>query len=466
MLENRLYQHGRSDIYPFHMPGHKRRLTMSNPFEIDITEIEGFDNLHHAAGVLKEAQEQAAQMYGSKKVYYLVNGSTCGILAAVSAAVSRGGKILVARNSHRAVYNAIDLRQLRPLYVYPQTTRAGLQGQINALQVEEKLCQDPEIEAVLATSPTYDGVVSNIEEIADVTHSHNIPLIVDEAHGAHFGFNRSFPENATKQGADIVIMSTHKTLPAFTQTALLHLCSERVSERLIERYLSIYETSSPSYILMSGINRCLCMIEKDGEFYFKNYVNNLEWFYQSVSDLKHLHVMTGKDFSKDEAQDFDMGKLLINTNGYVTGNELKEKLLDRFGLQMEMAGGNYVVAMTSFMDEPEGFQRLSQALHKLDSELEGKEKMFLFTPEELYQMPQKILEPFEAREAVQEEVSLDNACGRISAEDICPYPPGIPVVVAGERLTAPLIAGIHQCLEHGLEVEGLLEQSRINVVKT
>ncbi|MCM1561776.1 MAG: hypothetical protein NC123_19920, partial [Butyrivibrio sp.] len=140
-------------------------------------------------------------------------------------------------------------------------------------------------------------------------------------------------------------------------------------------------------------------------------------------------------------------------------------------LQMEMAGGNYVVAMTSFMDEPEGFQRLSQALHKLDGELAGKEKMPLFTPKELYRTPQKILEPFEAREAAQEEVPLNHACGRISAEDICLYPPGIPVIVAGERLTAPLITGICQCLEHGLEVEGLCNssalpgQSCINVVK-
>ena len=301
MLEKRLYQHAQSDIYPFHMPGHKRRLTMANPFDIDITEIEGFDNLHHASGILKEAQLQASKLYGSEYAYYLVNGSTCGILAAVSAAVSRGGKILVARNSHRAVYNAIYLRQLRPEYVYPQFTNSGIQGQVTASQIEKILEQDEEIEAVLVTSPTYDGVVSDIKKIADTVHSHKIPLIVDEAHGAHFGFHPSFPENATKLGADLVIMSTHKTLPAFTQTALLHLCSERVSRTAIERYLSIYETSSPSYLLMAGINRCMCMIEKDGEFYFKEYDRNLKAFYQSVNGLKNLHVITRKDFTKEEA---------------------------------------------------------------------------------------------------------------------------------------------------------------------
>lgn len=465
MLEKRLYQHAQSDIYPFHMPGHKRRLTMANPFDIDITEIEGFDNLHHASGILKEAQLQASKLYGSEYAYYLVNGSTCGILAAVSAAVSRGGKILVARNSHRAVYNAIYLRQLRPEYVYPQFTNSGIQGQVTASQIEKILEQDEEIEAVLVTSPTYDGVVSDIKKIADTVHRHKIPLIVDEAHGAHFGFHPSFPENATKLGADLVIMSTHKTLPAFTQTALLHLCSERVSRTAIERYLSIYETSSPSYLLMAGINRCMCMIEKDGEFYFKEYDRNLKAFYQSVNGLKNLHVITRKDFTKEEAWDFDTGKILIGTGGYVTGAVLQEMLLCRYGLQMEMACGNYVTAMTSILDEPSGFERLSQALHELDGEWKDREKIPVITPEEIYRKPRKVLELFEAAEAAQEEVLFSEACGKIAADEIHLYPPGIPVIVPGEQLDAQLIEAVERCLAQGLAVEGLSEQMRINIVK-
>lgn len=451
---------------------------MANPFLIDITEIEGFDNLHHAAGVLKKAQGQAAGLYGSKRAYYLVNGSSCGILAVISAAVPRGGKILVARNSHRSVYNAIYLRQLSPEYIYPERTHFGIQGQVAAEQIEEKLKNDSEIKAVLVTSPTYDGVVSDIEKIADTVHQYNIPLIVDEAHGAHFGFYRSFPENATKLGADLVIMSTHKTLPAFTQTALLHICSERIEPMRIERYLSIYETSSPSYILMAGINRCLCMIEKDGEFFFKEYRKNLKSFYQSVSDLKNLHVITPEDFTKEEAYDFDTGKLLIETDGYVSGAGLQEQLLHRFGLQMEMASGNYVVAMTSLCDEPEGFERLSQALHVLDHEITGKEKRQIFSPEDIYRKPEKVLEPYEAEEAEQKEVLFSDACGQVSTATVSLYPPGIPVIVPGERLDEQLIETIEQCYAHGLEVEGLrisddvrcdnglFEQMRIKIVKT
>lgn len=471
MLGKRLYQYSQSGVYPFHMPGHKRREIMANPFLMDITEIEGFDNLHHATGILKEGQGQAARLYGSKRAYYLVNGSSCGILAAISAAVPRGGRILVARNSHRSVYNGIYLRQLSPEYVYPRVTKFGLQGQVTAGQIEEILEKNLELKAVLVTSPTYDGVVSDIKKIAEVVHRHDIPLIVDEAHGAHFGFHPSFPENATKLGADLVIMSTHKTLPAFTQTALLHVCSERVDLDRIERYLSIYETSSPSYILMAGINRCICTVEKDGKFYFQEYEKNLNAFYEMVSDLKQLHVVTRKNFLKEEAYDFDIGKLLVITGGYVTGTILQEQLLHRYKLQMEMAGGNYVTAMTSVMDELEGFERFSQALHELDDGLAGKEQSPVFSPGDIYRKPQKVMEPYEAEEVEQEEIPLQEACGKISAAEITLYPPGIPVLVPGERLDETFVNALGQCIKHGLSVEGPsfknhVEQMRIKIVKT
>ena len=232
MLEQKLNELEQSDIYPFHMPGHKRAfLPFANPYAIDITEIEGFDNLHHATGILQEAQQKAADLYGAKKTYYLVNGSTCGLLAAISAAVPRGGKILVARNCHKAVYHAMYLRQLVPVYLYPEDTAYGIQGQVTPQMVRKQLEQTPDIRAVVITSPTYDGVVSDVQNIADIVHAYGIPLIVDEAHGAHFGFSPEFPENATRLGADAVIMSVHKTLPAFTQTALLHLCSDRIAEK-------------------------------------------------------------------------------------------------------------------------------------------------------------------------------------------------------------------------------------------
>ena len=187
MLEEKLRELAQSNRYPFHMPGHKRMLDGTNPYAIDITEIEDFDNLHHAEGIIKDAEDAAAKMYGAKKAYYLVNGSTCGILAAISASVKRGGKILVARNCHKSVYHAIFLRQLSPEYVYPENTHYGIQGQILVKAIEKKLAECPDIQAVVLTSPTYDGLVSDVKSIAEVVHRRNITLIVDEAHGAHFG---------------------------------------------------------------------------------------------------------------------------------------------------------------------------------------------------------------------------------------------------------------------------------------
>ena len=463
MLEEKLRELAQSNRYPFHMPGHKRMLDGTNPYAIDITEIEDFDNLHHAEGIIKDAEDAAAKMYGAKKAYYLVNGSTCGILAAISASVKRGGKILVARNCHKSVYHAIFLRQLSPEYVYPENTHYGIQGQILVKAIEKKLAECPDIQAVVLTSPTYDGLVSDVKSIAEVVHRRNIPLIVDEAHGAHFGFHKAFPENAVAY-ADAVIMSVHKTLPAFTQTAVLCLCSDRIDEKEVEKYLGIYETSSPSYVLMAGIERSLRMVLDGGSELFAAYVEKLSGFRASVRDLKHLAVPDAEDFSGEEAYAFDPGKILIVTKNGMSGQQLQETLLRDYALQMEMASGNYVVAMTSFMDTVEGFQRLSHALHAIDARMEDTGKA-AFSPKDIYRQPEKQMEPYQAEEAAHGCIRLEEAAGQVSAEYIYLYPPGIPMIVPGEILTEPMIQMVRQCQAVGLDVEGMPETDTINIVK-
>lgn len=465
MLEKKLRELAQSDIYPFHMPGHKRVPSeFANPYAIDITEIEGFDNLHHAEGVLKEAQEAAAELYGSRRAYYLVNGSTCGILAAISAAVPRGGRILVARNCHKAVYNGIYLRQLSAEYIYPVETRCGIQGQITPEQVKRKLIEFPDVQAVVITSPTYDGVVSDVAGIAEIVHRYGIPLIVDEAHGAHFGFHPAFPENAIKQGADAVIMSVHKTLAAFTQTALLHLCSDRIDPVETEKYLGIYETSSPSYVLMAGIERSLSMVAEKGQELFVRYAAMLDAFRESVKDLQRVWVPGAEDFLPGEAWDFDPGKILIISRGKMSGHKLKERLLREYGLQMEMASGSYVLAMTSIMERQEGFDRLSSALHEIDATLPDEEAA-PFTPREIYCQPEKVMETYEAQEAAHRCLPFADAAGRVSADTIFLYPPGIPLLVPGERIDCRMVENIRKCLALGLKVEGLSENDGINIVQ-
>ena len=478
MLYEKLEIYSKSNVYPFHMPGHKRQILQQfSPYEIDITEIEGFDNLHHAKEILKQTQENASRLYGSKECFYLINGSTCGILTAISAVAGRNEKILVARNSHKSVYHGLFLRQLKVEYIYPIETKVGIQGQVTKEQIEQLLEKNPDTKAVFITSPTYDGIVSDIKEIAKVVHAYQIPLIVDSAHGAHFGFSKGFPENAIKLGADIVIESVHKTLPAFTQTALLHICSERVSLDLIKRYLSIYETGSPSYILMSGIDVCMEFLKAEGKFYFEQLEANLQWFYERISALKRLKVMQKSDFSKEEAFDFDESKILIFCgNGqrdfHISGEYLQKKLLKEYGLQMEMACGTYTLALSSIMDTKEGFERLADALLAIDHELEA-EDLFdnsfdntkqKFLQENIYKVQKKRMELFEAWEQKVVSFSMQEAIGKISADYIYLYPPGIPILVPGEEITEVLIEDIRLCKKRGLEVEGLLEDGKIAIV--
>lgn len=501
-LKEALEAYKDTDIYPFHMPGHKRQaLNFPNPYEIDITEIDGFDNLHHAEGILAEAQQRAADLYGSEECFYLINGSTCGLLAAISAAGRRGEKILVARNSHKAVYHGLFLRELHAEYLYPEITALGIQGKITAEQVQKAFFEHPDIAAVVITSPTYEGIVSDVKGIAEIAHGHGVPLIVDEAHGAHFGFGAGFPENAVRQGADAVIMSLHKTLPAFTQTALLHVCSDRIDREKVKKYLGIYETSSPSYVLMAGIDSCIQKMEAEGRELFLNYRKKLDCFYESVRDLERLHVMCREDLSAEEAFDWDDSKIVIfaGTSG-MTGEQLYRKLLEEYHLQMEMVSGDYVLAMTGVMDTEEGFMRLSGALHELDK---GMTNVLSGAPHEpdkgmtdvlsgalheldkgdggrrdlagnvskgfigrIYQPNPKEMEICQAWEFPKKEVPFDEAAGQMAADFICLYPPGIPMIVPGEIITTDFLDRIRECQRQNLTLQGSanLSSGRINVV--
>lgn len=472
-LNQKLIQYCQSDIYPFHMPGHKQTaFPFPNPYSIDITEIDGFDNLHHAGDILKETQERAAALYGAKRSFYLVNGSTCGVLAAICAATRKRDKVLVARNCHKAVYHALFLNELQTEYLYPVLTNNDIQGQITVEQVEEALYHNPDITAVIITSPTYEGIVSDVAGIAETAHAHGVPLIVDEAHGAHIGFGAGFPENAVKLGADAVIMSLHKTLPSFTQTALLHINSNRIAQEQVESYLDIFETSSPSYLLMAGMDACIRLLQEEGKALFTRYRELLDQFYRDISELELLHVMSEKDLGKEEAYDWDDSKIVIFTGkADMTGEKLGRILLDRYHLQMEMLSGTYVLGMTSIMDRQEGFTRLSKALHEIDRDCmdnqrkrnDGNSKIFI---ERMYQKNRREMQIYQARELSYKEVKLEEAVGKMAADFIFLYPPGIPMIVPGEIISRQFIENVKECIEMGLKIEGLsnLTSRRIKIV--
>lgn len=457
-IYDKLREYSKSEDYPFHMPGHKRRAgALPEVRDLDITEIEGFDNLHHATGIIKEGQERAASLYGSEETYYLVNGSTAGILAAISACTTYKGRILMARNSHKAAYHAVQIRGLQATYLYPE--REGV------ADVEQALAKDPKIQAVYITSPTYEGTLSDVRAIARVAHKYGKPLIVDEAHGAHFGFHPYFPESSVRGGADLVIHSVHKTLPSLTQTALLHRNGKLIDGAKVKEYLDIYQTSSPSYLLMASIDQCVKMIAKEKDSLFAAFSSRLQELYDRAKSLQVLHVWPASSETEKGSWDEkgktlgrDPSKIVISA-GKLGGKWLGEKLRKEYHIQPEMELADYVVLLTSVADTQEGFDRLWSALKKIDWQL-GKQEAAENSNAKIGKIqPEIVMTIAEASEGEREQVRLLESQGRISCEYIYLYPPGIPMLVPGERISRHVLETCERCREEGYDLQGLKDYS-------
>ncbi len=459
-LYHDLKEYGESGFYPFHMPGHKRNLQsgcLSGLYQIDLTEIDGFDNLHCPESIIMNAQERAAQLYHSEETYYLINGSTSGILSAVSAVACGGDTLLIARNCHKAVYHAAFLNHMDLAYVYPEICeKYDIAGEITARQIKERLdAINPmrKVAGVVVTSPTYDGICSNIREIGDLVHQYGIPLIVDQAHGAHFGLHPLFPENAVCQGADLVIHSVHKTLAAPTQTALIHKNGLLVDSEKLRSYLGIYQSSSPSYPLMAGIDEAIRIAEDEGKERLSLLLDYRKELISHVAGCKYIRI----------CPDTEPGKLVISVKGTsMTGQQLYDVLRRKYHLQMEMASGTYVLAILSMMDTKEGLKRLSKALCEIDKELYSLEiEKFLLVHSK--KVPEKRLELWDSFLKTYEEEDLDCALGRIAAEFVNLYPPGIPLLVPGEVISAQFVDMIKEYQKKGYTVQGVNDK-KVKVV--
>lgn len=455
----KLEEYSKAGYVPMHMPGGKRNTEYASTSVLDITEIDGFDNMHNAEGIIKNASCRAAKLYGADKTLMLVNGSTAGILSAICGATKRKGKIIVARNCHVSVYNALIMAQLEPVYVIPEVDNdTGIYSGVSLEQIRKCVENNRDAQAVIITSPTYEGVVSEVREIASYLHEKGIPLIVDEAHGAHFKFSEEFPESAVKAGADIVINSIHKTLPALTQTALLHISGNYVDYDKVERFWNIYQTTSPSYILMASIDRCMRIIEEQGNNIFKDYISKLKNLRENIAKLNNIRLMDSDDISKI---------ILICDDG----KYLYDRLLDEYKVQLEMASFKYVIAMTSVADKQEYYDRFLEALQKIDQSWEtGKYNNDAKTESNkgtscyaINNKPQVYICPADAIDLMDENgyedlsVNSPDICGRISMSSVLIYPPGMPVVNVGERITGDVCRIIKSAINAGLEVPGLKE---------
>lgn len=447
-IYNKLKQLQYKDTYPFHMPGHKRNLKIDPLLDeiakIDITEITGFDNLHHPEEMIREFMDQLKQIYGTRETYMLVNSSTAGNLSAIAALCNIGDKILVARNCHKSVYHAIELLGLDPVYVYPEIDGYGICQGITKEQVERIIEEEQEIKTMILVSPTYEGRVSDIRGISDVLHQKNIALIVDEAHGAHFVYHNAFPDSAVGTGADIVIQSLHKTLPAMTQTGLLHLCTDCVSKERMQKKLSIFQSSSPSYVLMASIEQCIHSCDEN-RGYFQQYCDRLWILREKLQNLEHITLVPTDD----------IGKLVFSVKDTtISGEELFGILRDRYHLELEMSELYYVIAMTSLCDTQEGYDRLYKALMEIDQEI-GKRDLQNLSKQMKFHKNKKAMKPEEATKKQRKQMEYWRAKDKIAAEFIFLYPPGIPLVAPGEVIDEFVIDKIGQYEQNDMKVIGL-----------
>ncbi len=448
MLYEKLKAYANSDAYPFHMPGHKRIADSGLPYALDITEIDGFDNLHEPCGCLAQLQKDAAELFRSHYAFALVNGSTVGILAAMRAMTKDGDRVLIARNSHMAVYHAAELCRLDTEYIQPDTVeRLGIFASVSPAAVEQMLKAHPDTSLVIITSPTYEGVVSDVKSIAAICHQYGARLLVDEAHGAHFPFSNRFPKSAVQCGADAAVTSLHKTLPAMTQTALLLTNDDSLTIEL-QRQLSVFETSSPSYVLLASIDRCLRFL-KHSDRVFDDYTKRLDDFNQAAKSLKHLSVAHDDLLNAENVYDFDIGRLCICGNYYMSGRELMDTLRSDYHLELEMALGDYALAMTSVCDTDEGFDRLINALAAIDSKCKAADhpKPIAVSP-----LPQKRCTISEALNADGEMCDIFKAEGKTSREYIRVYPPGIPIIVPGEVIQGEVLLQLRALRTTGNEI--------------
>lgn len=467
------------------MPGHKGNPDtgfLKEVLKYDITEIDGFDNLHDAHGVILESEKYAAGLYGSKVTHFLTGGSTVGILSAISGVTEPGDKILIGRNCHKSVYNAAEINRLDLRYLYPRYMEEyGICGMIRPEDVESKLIEDPGIKAVVITSPTYEGVCSDVSKIAGITHKHGRILIVDAAHGAHFGFHEGFPESAVNRGADIIIHSVHKTLPSPTQTALIHINDSCCDKEKVERMLKLYQSSSPSYLLMAGIDNCMSILGDKGTEIFDRFFGRICRIEKDLSSLKRLKHINRRLLKENcNIYDADPGKLIISVkDAGITGRQLYDILRKEYEIQPEMAADGFCLLIMTVMDTDEGFERVKNALlcidEKLSCDLHTENDKEINEEEtgwqdkagtgRLYSSPAKLRMPlYEALSGSRQTVSLNMAEGRISAGYISFYPPGIPILVPGEEISEEHVSGIKEALKQELTVQGLKENEKIKVL--
>lgn len=472
-LFNALMEYVNRDTLPFHVPGHKKGIGIDsqfkefigdNPFKIDVTVFKLVDSLHHPNGPIKKAQELAADAYGAKASFFSIHGTSGAIQAMILSVVKDGDKIIVPRNVHKSVTSGIILSGAIPIFVEPEIDKKlGIAHGVTPETIERTLKENPDAKAVLIINPTYYGVATDIKKIADIVHSYDIPLIVDEAHGPHLAFSNKLPMSAIEAGADICAQSTHKIIGSLTQGSLLHINSKYVDPKKLQQILNLLQTTSPSYILMASLDCARRQIALEGKELLDKAIELCKYTRNEINKIPGFYCFGEEILGKPGSYAFDPTKLTISSRDLgITGFELDTILADKYHIQMELSDFYNVLAVGSFGDTKEGMDKLINALKEISNEYYGKREPiqdFLDIPT----IPKKILNPREAFYSNKVSVPLKESVGKISGEFLLAYPPGIPVLCPGEEITREVIDYVNDLKRANLYVQGTEDTTVENI---
>jgi len=457
-LYDALMRHWARRPFSFHVPGHKygavflkrAENVFSSVLMLDATEISGLDDLHHPEAVIAEAQALTAELYGAEETFFLVNGSTAGNLAMIAAVCDeKKRKVIVQRNCHKSVMHALQLMGATPVLLSPEfDSDMRVASHVCVKAVKEALALHRDAAAVVLTNPNYYGMAMDLTEIVRIAHDYGIPVLVDEAHGAHFVIGSPFPKPALACGADVVVQSAHKTLPAMTMGAFLHVNSGRIDVERLKYFLQLFQSSSPSYPIMAALDLARSYVASLVEDDVAAIVKEIEEFKMALAHIEGVAVVS----SRQPGVQMDPLKVTVQTRSSLTGYELQQRL-ECEGVFAELADPLNVLlvcplAATGWLVEAVG--KMKRAWRGLSAGEAPLLDSFPFS-----RPPLSVLVPYdELRDARKKVVALEAAEGYVAAETVIPYPPGVPLVWIGERIDRGHIEQIRQLLHHRAHMQG------------
>ena len=473
-----VFNYENAKVYPLHTPGHKGGRGMEKSLldalgkraaAIDVSLMAELDDLHCPEGCLREAQSLAAELYGSDQCFFAVNGTTGAIHAMLISALKPGEKVLIPRNAHRSVAGALVIGDIEAVFLAPEyDVFFGINTQITPEAVEQAFEADPTIKAVLITSPNYYGLAADLKAIAGIAHSRGAVLLVDEAHGAHLGFSEVLPPSALQCGADACAQSTHKTLGALTQCSMLHVKGGHIDLKRAAAAMSLLTTTSPNYLLMASLDAARAQLAERGAEMAEAGLAVAERLRESLRSVKGLEILDARILERNEVAGFDGTKVTINVAGIgITGIEAGNILREN-GLAVELVDRNNVLFLLTYADDNEEINSIIKKITEIFQKIKKQNKPILPSSANC-EMPvaQQVLPPRRAFYADAEEVAFCEAVGRVSAEQISFYPPGIPVIIPGELVTKEILTYCQSMLALGLPVSGPQDGTleKIQVVK-